>query len=145
MSQYWIIAAILLPIIGAGLIQVLPFKNRKQMMIYIEVFVLMTSVIVWSLLFSGTTEVFHVIHFVRDLSISFKIDGMTMIFAGLISVLWPMATLYAFEYMEHEENEKIFFMFYCMTYGVTLGMAFASDMLSMYFFYELEKEVCNNV
>jgi len=137
MSQYWIIAAILLPIIGAGLIPVLPFKNRKGMMIYIEAFVIMTSVIVWSLLLNGTTEVFHVIHFVRDLSISFKIDGMTMIFAGLVSVLWPMATLYAFEYMEHESNEKIFFMFYCMTYGVTLGMAFASDMLSMYFFYEL--------
>ena len=39
--------------------------------------------------------------------------------------------------MEHEKNEKIFFMFYCMTYGVTLGIAFASDILSMYFFYEL--------
>ena len=24
-----------------------------------------------------------------------------------------------------------------MTYGITLGIAFASDMLSMYFFYEL--------
>lgn len=137
MSQYWIIAAILLPIIGAGLIPVLPFTNRKQMMIYIEAFVIVTAVIVWKLLLGGTTEVFHVIHFVRELSISFKIDGMTMIFAGLVSVLWPMATLYAFEYMEHEKNEKIFFMFYCMTYGVTLGMAFASDMLSMYFFYEL--------
>ena len=45
-------------------------------------------------------------------NISFKIDGMSMIFAGLVSVLWPLATLYAFEYMEHEGHEKIFFMFY---------------------------------
>ena len=28
-------------------------------------------------------------------------------------------------------------MFYTMTYGVTLGIAFASDMVTMYFFYEL--------
>ena len=89
------------------------------------------------LITGGTTEVFHVVHFVHELSISFKIDGMTMIFAGVVSILWPLATLYAFEYMEHDKNEKIFFMFYCMTYGVTIGMAFASDMLSMYFFYEL--------
>jgi len=92
---------------------------------------------VWALLLGGTTKVFHVVHFVHELSISFKIDGMSMIFAGLVSVLWPIATLYAFEYMEHEKNEKVFFMFYSMTYGVTLGIAFASDVLSMYFFYEL--------
>jgi len=137
MSQYWIIVAILLPILGGALVPVLPFARRNQMLIYIEAFVLLTSAIVWALLLGGTTEVFHVVHFVHELSISFKIDGMSMIFAGLVSVLWPIATLYAFEYMEHEKNEKVFFMFYSMTYGVTLGIAFASDVLSMYFFYEL--------
>lgn len=137
MSQYWIVLAILLPILGGVLIPHLPFAGRKQMLIYTEAFVLLTSAIVWTLLLGGTTEVFHVVHFVHELSISFKIDGMTMVFAGLISVLWPIATLYAFEYMEHEENEKVFFQFYSMTYGITLGIAFASDILSMYFFYEL--------
>lgn len=139
MSQYWILAAILLPIICGILIPLLPFGQRKHMLIYVELFVLVTSAIVWGLLAGGTTEVFHVVHFVRDLSVSFKIDGLSMIFAGLVSVLWPLATLYAFEYMEHDDpkREKIFFMFYSMTYGVTLGIAFAFDMLSMYFFYEL--------
>lgn len=137
MSQYWIIVAILLPIFGSILIPLLPFQKRGHMMIYTECFVIITSIIVWGLITGGTTEVFHVVHFVRNLSISFKIDGLTMVFAGLVSILWPLATLYAFEYMEHEKNEKIFFMFYCMTYGVTLGIAFASDILSMYFFYEL--------
>lgn len=137
MSQYWILGAILLPILGGVLVPLLPFKKRGQMMIYLEIITLITSAIVWGLLSGGTTEVFHVVYFVEKLSISFKIDGLTMVFAGLVSLLWPLATLYAFEYMEHEGHEKIFFMFYSMTYGVTLGIAFASDMLSMYFFYEL--------
>lgn len=137
MSEYWILVAILLPIIGGVLIPVLPLKNRKQMMILIEGITILTSLIVWGLLLGGTTESFHVAHFVHNLSIAFKIDGLTMVFAGLVSVLWPLATLYAFEYMEHEGHEKIFFMFYSMTYGVTLGIAFASDLLTMYFFYEL--------
>lgn len=137
MSQYWIIVAILLPVIGGILIPVLPFQKRNQMLIYIEAFVLLTSVIVWGLLLGGTTKIFEVVHFVHDLSISFKIDGMSMVFAGLVSILWPLATLYAFEYMEHEGHEKVFFMFYTMTYGVTLGISFASDIVSMYFFYEL--------
>ena len=118
MSQYWILAAILLPVLGSLLIPLLPL-GKKQLNLYIESVVLLTSVIVWLLLLGGTTSVFEVVHFVNDLSISFKIDGMTMVFAGLVAVLWPLATLYAFEYMEHAEHGKAFFMFYVMTYGAT--------------------------
>lgn len=137
MNQYWILVAILLPIIGGAGVCLFPPEKKKEMLIYLEVVAVTTSAIVWGLLTGGTTEVFHVVHFVGELSISFKIDGMTMVFAGLVSVLWPLAILYAAEYMEHEKKQSVFFMFYSMTYGVTLGIAFASDMLSMYFFYEL--------
>jgi len=137
MNQYWILAAIFLPILGGAAIPLLPFRSRKNMLWYIELIVLATSVIVGLLLMNGKTEVFHVVHFVNNLSISFKIDGLTMVFAGLVAILWPLATLYAFEYMTHEHREKRFFLFYTMTYGVTLGIAFASDMVTMYFFYEL--------
>ena len=137
MSQYWILAAIGLPLLGGLMIPLLPFPNRKTMCLYIETVVLAASAIVLLLLAGGTTDVFEVVYFVNDLSISFKIDGMTIVFAGLVAVLWPLATLYAFEYMTHEGHEGSFFMFYTMTYGITLGIAFASDMVSMYFFYEL--------
>ena len=43
--------------------------------------------------------------------------------AGLVSALWPFATLYAFEYMTKETHENVFFLFYTLTYGVTLGIA----------------------
>ena len=137
MNQYWILAAIALPILGGIGIPLLPFRKRTSMLVYIGAVVLLTSVIVASLLLGGTTATFHVVHFVNDLSVSFKIDGLSMVFAGLIAMLWPLATLYAFEYMTHEGHEKTFFMFYTMTYGVTLGIAFASDMMTMYLFYEL--------
>ncbi len=135
--RYLILAAILLPIAGGALTPLIPFRKRRGMMVYLEALMLATSALVWTLILHGPMELFEVIYFVRGLSISFKIDGMTMVFAGLVSLLWPLAVLYSFEYMEHEGHEKIFFMFYSMTYGITLGIAFASDMLSMYFFYEL--------
>ncbi|KAI4441971.1 MAG: proton-conducting membrane transporter [Ruminococcus sp.] len=137
MSLYWIVAAILLPILGGALTPVLPFRSRKGMLLYLEALTLAATAIVLSLLAHGTTGTLHLVYFVRGLSISFRIDGLAMLFAGLVSILWPFAMLYSFEYMEHEGHEKIFFMFYSMTYGVTLGVAFASDMLSMYLFYEL--------
>ena len=137
MNQYWILVAILLPIIGGIVTRILPVKKVWQREIVTEVFMIATSLIVWGLILGGPTEVFHVVHFFNDMSISFKIDGMTMVFAGLVSILWPLATLYGFEYMEHHDRQESFFMFYSIAFGVTLGIAFASDMLSMYFFYEL--------
>ncbi len=137
MSHYWIIMAILLPIIGGVSVRFLPYKKKKELYIFLEAVMITTSLIVWGLILSGPTQVFHIVHFVNDLSISFKIDGLTMVFAGLVSILWPLATLYAFEYMEHDKRPETFFMWYSIAYGVTLGIAFASDMLSMYFFYEL--------
>ena len=137
MSHYWILAAILLPIVGGLLVYLIPFKNKKHMHLCIELIVILTSVITGLILLRGDRVRLEVVHFVNNLSISFKTDGMTTVFAGLIAILWPLATLYAFEYMEHEEREKSFFMFYVMTYGVTLGIAFASDILTMYIFYEL--------
>lgn len=137
MNQYWILVAIILPILGGAAVAVVPFKKRTVKLIFLEIITILTSGIVWGILSGGVTDVFHVIYFIEGLSISFKVDGLTMVFAGLVSTLWPLATLYAFEYMEHEGHENIFFMFYSMTYGITLGIAFASDMLTMYFFYEL--------
>ena len=137
MSQYMILVAILLPILGGVCIRFLPYKKKWEPVLFLEIIMVSTSVIVWSLILGGTTDVFHVVHFFNDMSISFKIDGMTMVFAGLVSLLWPLATLYGFEYMEHHKRQSTFFMFYSIAYGVTLGIAFASDMLTMYFFYEL--------
>ena len=109
MSQYWILVAILLPMVGGVATRFIPFKKEKQMFFFVEMYMIITSCIVWGLITGGTTEVFHVVHFVNDLSISFKIDGLTMVFAGLVSVLWPLATLYAFEYMEHHDRQNTFF------------------------------------
>ena len=72
MSKYWILVAILLPIIGGVLVPLLPLKKRGHMMIFLEAITLITSAVVWALLLGGTTEVFHVVRFVKDLSISLR-------------------------------------------------------------------------
>ena len=57
--------------------------------------------------------------------------------AALVAVLWPLASLYAFEYMETEGDSNAFFAWYTMTYGVTVGIAFAANLMTMYMFYEM--------
>lgn len=99
--------------------------------------VIVNSLLVWNLLLHRPENIFTLANFTGNLSISFQVDGMGMVFAGLVSALWPLATLYAFEYMTKEEHENVFFLFYTITYGVTLGISFSANLLTMYFFYEL--------
>lgn len=132
-----IMLIILIPILTGILIPLIPFKKRIHMEIFLETMVVMNSVLVWYMLLHHSESIFTLANFTGNLSVSFKVDGMGMVFGGLVSALWPFATLYAFEYMTKEEHEKVFFMFYTMTYGVTLGIAMAANLLTMYFFYEL--------
>ena len=46
-----------------------------------------------------------------NLTVTFKLDRMGSVFAGLIAFLWPLATLYAFEYMKEEPRKPAFFAY----------------------------------
>ncbi len=137
MSEVMLLTVILLPIAAGVLVPVIPFKKRRHMEVFLETLVVLNTLFVWSLLVNSPEERFVLANFTGNLTIAFKVDGMAMVFAGLVSFLWPFATLFAFEYMTKEEHETVFFMFYTMTYGVTLGIALAGNLLTMYFFYEL--------
>lgn len=137
MREIMMFIVILLPVITGVLVPLLPFKKRAQMEFFLESLVILNTLLVWGLLLNRPADPFTLAKFTGDLTITFKLDGMGMVFAGLVSSLWPFATLYAFEYMTKEEHERVFFMFYTMTFGVTLGISLAGNMLTMYFFYEL--------
>lgn len=128
---------VLIPFLTGIAIPLIPFKKRGYMEVFLEGLVILNSLLVFGLLTRRPEEGFAIVKFTGDLTLSFRIDGMSIVFGGLVAALWPLATLYSFEYMKHEKNERIFFMFYTMTYGVTLGIAFAEDLVTMYFFYEL--------
>lgn len=132
-----VITVILIPVIAGILVPALPFQKRWQKEVFLETAVVVNSILVWYLLLHHSDSTFLLAHFTGNLNISFHVDGMSMVFAGLVSFLWPFATLYAFEYMTKEKHENVFFLFYTLTYGVTLGIAFAANLLTMYFFYEL--------
>ena len=49
MSQYWMLIAILLPIVGGILVKLIPFSNQRIMRIYLECIMMATSLIVFLL------------------------------------------------------------------------------------------------
>ncbi len=132
-----LVLTVLIPILSGIIIPHIPFKNKKHMHIVLEIAILLNTALVYFLLFHKPEAPITVVYFTGNLSVTFHMDGLAMVFTTIIATLWPLATLYAFEYMEHDKHEKVFFMFYTITYGVTLGIALSANVITMYFFYEL--------
>lgn len=75
--------------------------------------------------------------FLDAVPIFFHIDAVGGLFVTVTSVVWLMATFYSFVYMKHEGEEKRFFGFWLLSYGVLVGLDFSGNLVTMYLFYEL--------
>ena len=137
MNSYLLILPIFLPIALGALSKFIRFRTRRAREIFLMIPICITSVLVWVLILNRPEGTFTLFKFTQNLAISLRLDDFGSFFAALIATLWPFASLYAFEYISPEKRQDAFLALYTMTYGVTLGVAFASSFLSMYFFYEL--------
>ena len=133
--------ALLVPILsGAALLVVRP-QNRAQRNRYVlltacvsAVFVLGTALC--SALRGPDAAYLHVADLSDMLVIAFRPDGVSLVFGCIIGVLWPVTTVYAFSYMEHEGRENLFFGFFLITFGVVAGIAYSANFFTLYLCYE---------
>ena len=131
-----IFLTLLVPLIAGAAMAFIRFPSGKVRAIYVESAVCLTSLMVLSLLLTRTQETVILYNLMEKLPLAFRLDGPACVFAGLVAVLWPIASLYAFEYMKHEERDNTFMAWYTMTYAVTLAVAFSANLFTLYVFYE---------
>ena len=136
-NQYLILVPILIPILSGILLLILQIQDDHPRNIYCETTACATSAAVWLVLAFGARSPVTVYSFIEGFAVNFEVDGPAALFAGMVSVMWPLVLLYAFEYMEHSVRKNSFFAFYVMTYGITLGIAFSADLVTMYLFFEM--------
>lgn len=134
--RYFMLAAVLFPILtGFGLL-IGSLEDTKRIHRLALVCVCVNAAFLWAaILFAGDTEL-TLIRFTDELTLALKMDGLSRLFAGMVSVLWIFTTIYAFEYMKHEGMEKKFFGFFLMSFGVVAGIACARNLFTLYLFYE---------
>lgn len=130
------ILPVLLPVLAGALLPALHLKKSSRE-IYVAAAVALNSILVFCLLLNRPDGALTLAAITAQVSIAFKIDGLSMVFAGLVAALWPLASIYAFEYMEHEGKQDSFFAFYTAAYGIVVGVAFSANLITMYLFYEL--------
>lgn len=123
----------------------LPFLRKKpnirEGVILIASSLLFLGVLYQYLAFmdSSTPITYTFVNVSTNLSISFKIEPIGMLFAVVATILWPIATVYSIGYMRaNKENfQTRFYTCFAIAIFAVLGIAFASDMFTLFCFYEM--------
>ncbi|MBO7364026.1 MAG: proton-conducting membrane transporter [Lachnospiraceae bacterium] len=136
MSTYWYLPAILLPAAG-GTFAGLFFKNEKAVRVFCGTVTCLTSALAFLLILSGTEGLLEVARFSDRLVFCLDLTGPGRVFASVSASLWPLTALYAFEYMDGDPRFRSFYSFFTLSFGVTLGIALAGNLFTLYCFYEM--------
>ena len=135
--EKYLFLPVLLPFLCGLFMFIRPFKEHRERNIYVFCVTVLTSVIVFALVLGGGEGTQQLLRLDSELSLAFRMDGLSRVFAMIVSILWPVAVLYSFEYMSLERDKNRFFAFYTITYGVVMGIAEAENYFTLYLFYEL--------
>ena len=136
-SEFYILLPVFLPVIMGVLLLIFPIRNDRTRNITNFIFVLINSVLAFIVMYKLNGKSITFVRIYMNYGFEFRIDKAAYIFGTIVAGLWPFASLYAYGYMAHHERKNAFFAFFTMTYGVVLGIAFSSNLLTMYVFYEM--------
>ena len=137
MDSIFLLVPVFFPVIMGFISYIIPWKSDKARRIFCFAAILLTTVFMWTLIFTVSNKPLTMLRFTDYLSFRLRLDGAGKLFAALSSLLWPLTALYAMDYMGHEKHRGMFWCFFTVSFGVTMGIAMAANLLTMYLFYEM--------
>ncbi|MDO5022072.1 MAG: complex I subunit 5 family protein [Eubacteriales bacterium] len=72
-----------------------------------------------------------------NLKLNFKTDPLRNLYAVVSSLLWSVTAFFSPPYFAHEEKLSRYRMFALFTLSASLGVFFAADLLTAFFFFEM--------
>ncbi|MGH6660366.1 MAG: monovalent cation/H+ antiporter subunit D family protein [Rhodospirillales bacterium] len=136
-----IMLCIVVPFVGALLVVVTgSLPDLRETMTLISAGILFYLVaIIYPLVAAGGNPTINAIEMLPGLSITFTVEPLGMLFAGIASFLWIVTSVYSIGYMRghHEVNQTRFYAYFAIAIGSAVGMAFSGNLLTLFIFYEI--------
>ena len=136
MTNALIFSAVLLPLLGSGLLALLPGERKTLLHGTVLITLLLESAAVTGLLFVPDTG-FYLFSMTDSLHVNVRLDGISRLFLTVAAYAFLASAVYAFRYLDHSPREKSFFCFYLLSLGALAGMDLAGNLIAMYLFFEL--------
>ena len=132
-----ILFAIFVPILWGVCILAKPeFKSRTALIAAAAIGLAVTTILSVVIFLLGDMQL-HLFSIGENMDIFFSADKMGRVFMTIVTIVFPLVGIYAFEYMGHYEQEQRFYGFYLMVYGVLLALSYAGNIVTYYLFYEM--------
>ena len=139
--QVLMIFAIMLPFItAAGINLFAANKNLREawQVICATGLIFMTGYIYYNFMHE-LDAVAGIINILPGIGINFEVEPLGIIYAGLASMLWLFSIIYSAGYLRFKNDVKQtrFFIYFALSIGASIGLAFSSNLISAFIFYEL--------
>lgn len=88
---------------------------------------------------AGSRPSLRVVDIFPGLALEFSVEPFGLLFALIASGLWILSSVYSIGYMRgnDETHQTRFYVCFALAISCTIGVAFASNLLSLFLFYEL--------
>lgn len=128
---------ILMPVfMGTILLFLKRLKERKVILIYTGTGLMLTGVLALNVILNATDRQVTLFWLTEQIPVMLKLDLLGRLFMLVVAVVWICAGFFSFSYMKHEKNERRYYGFYLITFGVLLGLGQSGNLVTMYAFYE---------
>lgn len=136
-----IVLALVIPLFTAvGIILADPWPNLREgvtlagsLLLFITVANLLPHIL------AGERPEWVLTELLPGLEISFTVEPLGMLFAGVAATLWPINSLYSIGYMRgnNEGNQTRFYVFFAIALSSVMGIAFSGNLITLFVFYEI--------
>lgn len=137
---YWLIASLLVPVVGALIISQLDkYANiREATTLITAVSLFAINIYLYLNLADSQQAGFVLAEPIEGLSISFAVNSFGVMFALIASGLWIATSIYAIGYMRaHKESHQTrFFTLFAVAIAGVMAVAYSENLFTLFIFYE---------
>ncbi|WP_068674081.1 Na+/H+ antiporter subunit A [Oceanobacillus sp. Castelsardo] len=140
--MYTVNLAIMIPFLAAIIVPII-YKRIQKIHIGWFVFLVPTALFLFLVSFiphiaNGETYLY-TLEWIPSYNINFTtyLDGLSLIFALLITGIGALVTIYSIYYLSSEENLSHFYTYLLLFMGAMLGVVFSDNIMVLYVFWEL--------
>ena len=140
-DEHLIAAALLVPAVGAGLIACAGRWPNLREAATLTTSLALCAVILALLpgVLDGQSPELVAFEMFPGIAIAFRVEPLGMLFALVASGLWIVNSVYSIGYMRgnNEAHQTRFYTCFALALSATMGIALASNLLTLFLFYEL--------
>ena len=138
MSVFFLMGAVLVPLIGSFLCLVFPRKVREGWAVAIVALSFVFLLFLISPVMQGKSVQADILFLKGDyFSFSFFADGISVIFALVFAFIGLVALIYSLSYMRKSENQREYYFMTSLMIASLVGVAFSKNLILFYIFWEL--------